>query len=176
VKRGRITNLRTAAFVEFSLNPSSIKRQKGAGYSEDPIPGSSHPIVRFASGKSQVFSFSLDLDGEMVTRRRPQLLNGNDIYQDVATEERSLSIRGEIEFYESFMYPASPDDGGDGPDRIVLTYGSLFPGVTCFVEKVDVDVTMWLSNLDPMKATLQFSLKRDEGPKTVFSNDIWTAQ
>jgi hypothetical protein len=170
-KRGRLTNYRTAAFIDFLYNPSNIKDKKGVNLSEDAIPGYSDPLIRFASGKTNIISFTLDIDGESSRRFR-----GNPFPAVDATTDDSFTIEGELAFYEQFMFPTNPDDNGaDGaPDRAVLTFGPRFPGVLCAVDDVDFDIVEFGRSLEPTKAKVHIVLKRLVFG-TRFANTIWTA-
>jgi hypothetical protein len=84
-------------------------------------------------------------------------------------------VAGEIQHYRSLLYPVSQEEGGSGDvDRLVLNYGTLFQQVVCYVSDVDEDITQLSPELEPVAASVRLSLTVDEGPKTIFSNEIWT--
>jgi hypothetical protein len=171
VKRGRLTNARTAAFVEFAINPSSFKAGNGVNLSEDGIIGTSHPLIRFASGKARTLSFSIQLDGEMTLRRRFPV--GNKVVSPFTGDDiRTYNIEGELAFYRSFTFPVAPEDGG-GLDKAIFNFGTYCKNVKCWVEDVSEDVTQFSADLDPVAATVRLSLKRDMGDSTVFSRNVW---
>jgi hypothetical protein len=170
VTRGRITNRRTGYTIYFGLNPNRIQNKKGISLSEDMIPLSSHPLIRYAGGKARTITFSLELNGELISRRRQQVRNG--LYEE---SSNPFSVAGEIQHYRSLIYPVSKEEGGSGDvDRLVLNYGTLFRQVVCFVTDVEDDTTQWSPELEPVISTVRLSLTVDEGPKTIFSNEIWT--
>jgi hypothetical protein len=174
VKRGRLTNYRTANFVEFTLNPTQIRDSKGNNMVEQGIPGFSDPFVMWASGKARVISFDLDLCGE--TRLRTignQLTNGASNSNNPETAF-GLTINGELEYYMSMEYPVDPTlPGSDGgPDKFVFTYGGLYRAVLCFVS-VNVVSTEYDPNLDATRGTVSVTLTRLTD-KTIYAHEVWS--
>jgi len=181
VARGRVTNARTRNFVEFMLNPSSIKETKGSNFVENPTPGFSDPKQDWASGKVSTIKFDVDLCGETGLRiRRANLTNGafpDKTLQEAAT---TYSIAGEIEFFESFMFPVDPElatrgIGGrkvGGPDKAIFTFGRRYQGVVCWLE-VDVDISEFTPELDPSRAKLGFVLRRISDTNR-FAHTVWS--
>lgn len=177
VQRGGLTNYRTNIGVPFLYNPAAIEEKKGVTWAEDPVPGTSDPLLRFASGKASVISFQLELCGESSIRRRGvQIINYASAQDEnyVASElarasadplgdgpQPSYSVDGEIEFFESFQFPTDPAEGGSGaPDLAVFTFGRRYPGVLVVVEDVAVNLTEFTPNLLTSRATLGITLKR----------------
>lgn len=174
VARGRLTNYRTGNYVEFLYNPTSISKKQGVNLSEDNLPGSSDPLVHFASGKARSVTFSLQLCGESSLRLRGANLT-NAIEADVEEDPtETLSIAGEIEFYESFTYPVDPElPGSDGGcDKLVFTFGRTIRHFLCVMEELDVNVTQFTPSLQPYRATLNLTLKR-VATETTFADRVF---
>ncbi len=173
VKRGRLTNFRTGNYVTFLYNPTSLSETKGNNLSEDAIPGFSDPLIRFASGKARVVTFSLEIDGESRIRRSGvNLLNG--ARPEPIENALGFSIAGEIEFFQSLEYPVDPSlPGSDGgPDKVVFTLGPMYDGVLCVVEQVPVTITEWDPELNPTRATLNLTLKAINIPQQ-YAHHVW---
>lgn len=173
VKRGRFTNYRTHAFVEFLYNPTTIKEKPGVNLSSDDIPGASDPLLRFASGKGRPIAFDVQLCGESSLRRRGSNMINAAHNEDAVNGDGGYSIAAEIEFFEQFTYPTDPALGGTGaPDLVVFTFGRRYRGILCTMEDLDIDVFEFDPDLNPTRANLSVSLKRYV-TRTIFSNEIY---
>lgn len=174
VVRGRFTNVRTFESMEFAINPTKIKEKKGANLIEDPLPGQSDPLVRWASGKTSAITIQLELDAEM-TYRRFAARHANYASDGEAVPE-VWTVDGEIAFIEQFQFPVGDEDGvgGEafGPDLIAFTFGPRYPGVVCALDDLDIDIEEWTPDLRPTKAKLNIVLKRQVTTNR-FSNTIF---
>lgn len=171
--KGRITNARTGVSKVFSINPHTVKTKNGVHLTEDPIPGFSDALLRFAAGKARDIRFTLDIDGEMTLRKiGVQTLNVNQPERDVYA---SFSISGEIEWYESFTFPVDPTLAGSdgGLDIAIFSMGTHLNGIQCFIEEVETEITEWDPTLEPTKAKLHIVMKRiaDENR---FADTVWS--
>src|SRR5262249_13192662 len=124
-------------FLTFLYNPQTVTEKKGSNITEDPIPGFSDPLLRWASGKVRVITFELDLDGESRIRRTG--VNLGNAAANEPIDPKGLSIQGEIEFFRSLEYPVDPSlPGADGGvDKVLFYMGSTYPGVLAIVESTD---------------------------------------
>lgn len=189
VVRGRLTNERTLATLQFGLNPTSIKVTQGANLAEDMIPGSSDPIARWMSGKGTVLSFQIVTDGEINLRTLGlQMGNGSNTVETaprtwgagpgqvaLATDQFSYDISGTLEFLDQFMNPVDPSLPGanGGPDRVVLSFGAYLRRVICVVHDLEHDITEWSPDLAPVKATTTIKLRVYE-TKSTYAHLVWT--
>lgn len=185
VARGRITNARTLNFIDFMLNPDTIREKKGSNFSEDAIPGMSDPKQGWNSGKVSLISFQLKLDGDISLRQRGvNLLNGAEASVPLSEATTTLSVAAEIAFFESFQFPVDPGlpfasgagfAGGrrtGGPDKVVFTFGQRYPGVLCWLDVEDIELQVFTPELAPTVATLSLTLRRISD-KTRYANSIW---
>jgi hypothetical protein len=171
--RGRITNARTANFVEFLYNPTKISDKKGVNLSEDLIPGFATPLIHYASGKTRVISFSLFLCGESSLRfRGVNLLNG--ARPEPVEKALDYPITGELDFFRSFEYPVDPSlPGSDGGvDKVLLTYGPRYQALKCIMESADIEETEWNPKAEPTRATISFVFKVPSDAQE-YANSIW---
>jgi Contractile injection system tube protein len=170
VKRGRITNKRTANYVEFLYNPTSISDKKGNNWVEDASPNQAHPLIHFASGKVRNITFTLNLCGESRIRRSGATLTNGAFADDDPT---SMSIAGEIEYYQSLEYPVDPKLPGStgGPDLVLFSFGRRYNALECAME-VGVDESEYDPNLNPTRAALQISLKVVKAAQE-YAHDVW---
>lgn len=162
VKRGRITNFRTGNWIEFLLNPASISEKKSANFAEDDLPGGADSLLRWMSGKCNVITVTLQLDGEIGIRRRGQ--NLVNTAQGDSPGNVGYSVAAEIEWYEHFLYPVSPEQPGSkrAPDKVIFSFGRRYKKTLCTVCDFDLQVTEFSPELDPTKATISLTLKRVE--------------
>ncbi len=175
VARGRLTNFRTGNFLEFIYNPVKVGDRKGVNLAEDAVPGFSDPMVRFASGKARILTFSLQLCGESRIRKYGNnIINGAENNADFLENAGSFSIAGEIEWYQSMEYPVDPSlPGSDGGlDKFVFTMGRLYPGVLCYVA-VDVQVTQFDPELNPTMAEASLTLTQIAYNQQ-WANHVWS--
>jgi hypothetical protein len=175
VLNGSITNMRTAFTRPFSINPHTIKSRGGANVPDTPVPGFSDPLLCFASGKVTTISFTLDIDGEM-TLRKFGIQMANAVHPE--RDRYSYDISSELEWYDSLRFPVDPSDPGVGNDagldRVILSFGSYFPGVVCFVEDVEHEIIEFAPDLAPTKSKTSITMKRIADVSR-FSRMIWYA-
>lgn len=169
--QGRITNYRTAHTLEFMLNPEKIIYGKSANQSDDSMPGRADPLIRWASGGVSSISFQLKLDGYIGNWKRGRPFQNSA----VPGTPHYLSVQGDLDFLESFMFPVDPSIPGSdgGPDKLVFTFGSQFPGVVCTMDSFSAEVTAYTPKLEPMRATVSLSLKRYVTTNR-FAHTIWS--
>lgn len=169
--KGMLTNMRTGENLTFGINPSEIDYEHSANVSEDAIPGFSDPLLRFASGKTKVIKFKLQLSGEMRLRYGVQQFpNG----ADGSTGGTNYSIKGELDFLEAACSPTDPAAGGDGGlDRFAFTFGSKFPSVAVFVCDAPSKLKRFDSQLNPTEADVNLVLKRVQD-QSVYASRIWS--
>jgi hypothetical protein len=198
--RGRLTNARTGDSLVFAINPNTINMKSGSNLAKDAIPGSSHKLVRWMSGKDRSISFTLALHGEIQLRFGMKLNNGNDpapggqpkattgtrasvTYgadgQAVDSDPASYSIDSYIKFLESFTFPVDPEDqpgnGGVGCDIVLFSFGPSLRSVPCIVEDLSIKLIEFDQQLNPVQATVDVSLERYV-TETVFSHEVWRRQ
>ena len=193
VKRGRITNARTTEYMEFSLNPTSIKAGVGSNLANDNIPGGSDPLLRWMSGKGRTISFDLQLDGDITLRvMGNQMANGanQDAYvpatwgsgkgTPVGATFSSYSVVGAMAFLDQFCFPVNPDeDGSDfdgsrgGPDRFIFTFGSYFRQVVCIMKDVSHEIEEFDPDLNPTKCKSSITFARYI-TDTQWASDVWS--
>ena len=159
VVRGRITNARTKEVMRFNLNPSSIKHQPGtAKHVSDPIPGMSHPKRSYAAGDNESWSFTLDIDGDMLLREYI------DIPQNArrpAGPKSPFSVRGYTEFIIGLCRPTDKTKGASGaPDFVVFSFGGLVKAVKCDMEVGAIDYAEFDPKLEPTIARVPLVLTR----------------
>jgi hypothetical protein len=176
VARGRITNYRTGDFVNFHLNPSAINEKKGVNLVEDSIPGGSQGLLRWASSKTGVITFSLDLDAEISLRKRGRNMI-NFAEDDTVDDTQRYSVDAECEFFTAFQFPVDPAILGRSaePDKALFTFGRAFAGVLCVVESVDIAYREFSPTLCTTKAKVDLTLKR-YAVETVFANQVYDYQ
>lgn len=173
VARGRITNYRTGDYVNFHLNPSTISEKKGVNLVEDSIPGGSQGLLRWASSKTGVITFSLDLDAEISMRKRGRNMI-NFAEDDTVDDTNRYSVDAECEFFASFQFPVDPTILGRSaePDKVIFTFGRAFAGVLCVVESVDITYREFSPTLCTTKAKVDLTLKR-YAIETIFANQVY---
>ena len=173
VTKGRISVVDTSEVWEFMFNPSAIRDQKGISYPDQAVPGMSHPVTQFAGGGARVVTFELYLDGDrgrlgqtagglQNNARPPRLVSPGDNREDRRSNAPSKSIRDEILLWQSFQYPTVSEGIGMAevhPPILLFTFGTLFSGMDCVLERCDVNVDYWSIELEPIRATLGISLK-----------------
>jgi hypothetical protein len=157
------------------FNPGTIRDQKGIAYPDQAVPGMSHPVTQFAGGGARMVTFELYLDGDrgrvgrdqagalLNAARPPQLLRPGESRESTRKlNAPSKSIRDEILFWQSLQYPTVTDGVGMAdvhPPVLLFTFGTLFAGLVCVLERCDVTVDYWNIDLEPVRATLGISLK-----------------
>jgi hypothetical protein len=177
VTKGRVSLADVGEFWEFMFNPGTIRDQKGIAYPDQAVPGMSHPVTQFAGGGARMVTFELYLDGDrgrvgrgqagalLNAARPPQLLRPGESSRTSKQEQinaPSKSIRDEILFWQSLQYPTVTDGVGMAdvhPPVLLFTFGTLFTGLVCVLERCDVTVDYWNIDLEPVRATLGISLK-----------------
>jgi hypothetical protein len=153
----------TGEVWQFMFNPPTLRDQKGLALPDQPVPGMSHPVTQYAGGGARMVSFELYLDGDRgrVGQGQGSLQNRAQASSD-ASLPGSKSIENEIKFWQSLRYPSRTEGLGlpdIRPPRVLFTFGTLFTGMLCQVDRCEVNVTYWTVNLEPMKATLDVALK-----------------
>jgi hypothetical protein len=167
--RGRITNERTAAVYQFTINPAGFKDKKGSYIEEDPIPGFSDPKLAWAGGKVSTVRLHVELDAELTFKEKgAAFFNRTDENYD----PDQFTIRNEIAFFNHFQYPGKPENGGRGADVLLLTYGSYFQGAAFFLDDIDIDVFELSPEGEPTKARIDLVLKRIIDDNT-FAEDVF---
>ena len=189
VVKGWFSIVATGEKVPFVFNPPIIRDQQGVSFPDQSVPGMSHPVTQYAGGGPRLISFELYLDGDRghlgrtgtgelqnhsTYKTKPQLRPRQSNFEVPGAP--SKSIQAELEFYRSLRYPAHTE--GDGmaqisPHLILFTFGPLFDAVPCCVMQMDIEVTYWNINLEPVRAELKVMLKevvsRSVSRSSVFS-------
>lgn len=174
-RRGRLSNIRTGKALQWAVNPEKVGVAGGNNLVIEMVPGTADPVVRWASGKAKIYSIKLQLNAELSYRRRGGAFeNGANAASAAAAAAGTLTILEEIRFLEQFSYPVDPNvaSANYGPDRVVLTYGPMFPGTPCLLQDIDIDVTGFTPDLDPYMADVTIKLVKT-ADLTTFADEIW---
>ena len=190
VVKGWFSIVATGERVPFMFNPPTIRDQQSVSFPDQSVPGMSHPVIQYAGGGPRLISFELYLDGDRghlgrtgagelqnhsTYKPRPQLRPRQSNFEVPGAP--SKNIQAELEFYRSLRYPAHTE--GDGmaqisPHLVLFTFGPLFDAVPCCVMQMDIEVTYWNINLEPVRAELKVMLKevvsRSVARSSVFSS------
>ncbi len=150
VRRGRITVLNTAEFLEFLYNPPKTSSEKGVNLTMDEIPGQSDPQIIPVSGKAEILSFDLELCGESSIRFR-----GRNIVNKLAPArpDQPYDIQGELDWIRSLEFPIE----AGGWQELVVTLGKK--KWRCYLEGSPYDVTERDTELNPTRANVKLSFK-----------------
>jgi Contractile injection system tube protein len=137
----------------FQFNPSEMDDDKQINWGTLQIPGASHPAYQYGSGGERLLTFELYLDGD---RGRFDRESSGD-----KPEQQSLSVKSEIRFYQSLLYPTNYDINSFTevyPYIVLFTFGEYIKGMECVVKQARVRVNYWTPQLDPVRATISMIL------------------
>jgi len=147
--RGHITVPDRGLSQGFMFNPANVSDNKGVNYGTVNVPGASHPVYQYGSGGERIISFQIYLDGDRGRFGREE------------TGRQTLSIRNDINFYQSLLYPAEFDTLGFEavyPPIVLFTFGPMFNNIPCIVKAAPYTVTYWTPGLEPVRATINLTL------------------
>lgn len=186
VTRGRIIHELSGKFLEFPLNPSEIKEEKGNNLSEDLIPGYTDPVINYSSGRVNKLTFVVQLDIDFQRRRAPtmQLKKGQaearsyaqQVGVDEAAEDRAYrsrayviaaSIEAELLFLEAFTLPSEVPASAAlaaipsrRPSALLFSFGPRYTtAARWLVDDFKIDVTRFDQRLRPLAAKVNLGLK-----------------
>ena len=135
-------------FVMF--NPTEISDDKGIIWGSMEIPGASHPVYQYGAGGARTISLELYIDGDRGRFGRQQ-----------ARDTSSLSIKDELMFYRSLVYPTSHGQQflNAAPATVLFSWGELYNGVACIVKKAPWHVFHWTPDGKPVRARIPLVLE-----------------
>jgi len=177
--RGRIIHVKSRIEREFSFNPTTVNVKHGWDWGQHRIPGHSSPLLSGGTGRERTISFTLRLDGDRSTSNKRRSIVGDDV--DAYYDLGEFDVSDEIAFYEALTYPEPPDVefGGVGlatiartPPVLIFTLGSMFQRVSCVCSEVDVTVSHWTPQMEPVRADIQLTLLAYDR-RTVTTYDVY---
>jgi hypothetical protein len=163
----RIVNVRTRFAHEVMVNPATVSFGHGWNFGSHTPHGMSHPVISGGTGSEGTISFQLVVDGE---RGR--------LDQRRAGVSGSLSIKYELDYYESLTLPEEPPAdaaagvaAGGSPPRLILTLGTLFRRIEVRCTSFSANVTLFSPQLDPIRATIDLSFVQYRR-KALYSSEL----
>lgn len=135
-KKGYLIDVQTGKRLIFQLNPSEISDDKSTSYAAIKIPGMSHPRYQYVSGEARRISFKLEL------------FKGQ--------------VKQQVDWLRSLQYPEHTGSLlTSAPHRVLLFFGSLYPGIICIVTQVKIRYFSLFDkdNLLPQRAEVEISLE-----------------
>lgn len=155
VKRGRLSIPQRGTGRIFMFNPNDVSDTKGINYGSIEVPGASHPVYQYGAGGERLITFDLYIDGDRGRFGREQ-----------ARDNSSLSIKDELHWYRSLIYPSSfgMSYAEVAPYLVLFTYGELYVNLPCIVKKADWKVNYWVPDPKsggrpmPVRATIPLQL------------------
>jgi len=145
--KGRFVQVSTGIIVPFMFNPTTVARDHGWSWSEQAIPGRSHPFYQGGTGMAESISFTLFLDGDRGRSDRRRSL------AEVGFQDVPIDLSPEINQLRQLKLPHDVEfDGAYGvPDRLLLNLGTWFSGQVQ-LDSVNDRVTEWTPKLEPLRA------------------------
>lgn len=161
--RGSFTVVGSGEFQEFMFNPNAITDRMGPNYAAQDVPGISFPTLSYGGGQARTVSFDLFLFESGIRRPRP----ANAINTKVIRSEEPrnpLDLTDDIKFYQSLTQPQSNYQEGrsfedKAPPVLLFNFGPMYQGWPCVLDPIDVRVTKFSPNLEPLEATLSIVLR-----------------
>lgn len=133
-------------FREFMFNPNELDDDKSLNFGSVELPGASHPVYQYGSGGARIIRFELYFDGDR---------------GGVGRGTENLSVKKELEFYQSLLYPSSYD-GEDFaavyPHVVLFSLGNYADAMPCLVTRAPIRVHYWTPKMDPVRATINLEL------------------
>jgi hypothetical protein len=136
VKKAYIQNVATRDIMEFQYNPPEFNDKLGVEYAQLDSPGMSAPMFQYIGGKARSVTFELFLDA----------------YED---PERMM-VRTPIAFLHSFVPPADAGKSFSPPPTLIFAWGWFVK--RCILNDLDINYTMFDSQLNPIRATVGVTL------------------
>lgn len=90
--------------IEFQYFPDQIHDTKGAEYSSNSMPGSSHPIKQFISGSDRIISFT-SIFTQDKNPKKGSLFEGNAEWSATADERHTVKIEEIIPQLRNYVLP-----------------------------------------------------------------------
>lgn len=156
VTKGRFSLPDTGEVYQFMLNPEVIKDKHKVTYSDQQVPGISHPTTQYAAGGARIVSFSLYLDGDLGRR-----------YSKASNSLRtgkgdSIDVADDIAFLRSLQFPIRRDSQvftDVRPPIVIFSYGVLYEGMQCVVKINDIDHKKLTQDLRPIRSVVSLELQ-----------------
>lgn len=134
--KGYIKNKSTGIIKNFMFNPSELKFERGATYSEITSPGLSYPLIQYVRGN--IITFSVPLY----------------IYDKPYSGE----VQVWEEFLNSFVPPTTNISGYIKPDEMLFVMGNTIRN--CVVDSLSTQYTGFTGDLIPNEATFTLNLRQ----------------
>ena len=160
----RVLNGNTAVSRYFMFNPNEISDSKETSWGSIEVPGASHPIYQWGAGGERLISFDLYIDGDRGRFGRQQARNTG-----------SLSVRDELYWYRSLVYPQTNASGLDMsasfPRLVLYDDGEMYKNLPVIVKKAHWKTTFWTPKREPVRSIVSIALA-ETVDKTQTADDI----
>ncbi len=157
--KGRIVLPTSRASHEFMFNPTEVKTGHGWEWGKHSPPGMSHKVLSGGVGTDEMISFKLIVDGD---RGRASKRRGGDAGGVNGT---GFDVSDELNFFRSLTFPTQPVAARNGsyvtggsPPSFVLSLGTMFTKTECVAETIEIEVTAFTPQLEPLRATIEIKL------------------